>query len=63
MFDAELKAVGTVLETVFTQGGLFYNTYIADVSQPETKWFMLIFSAALIYGFAEMLINKRRKRR
>lgn len=63
MFTAELQAIGKILETVLTQGGLFYQTYIADINTPETKWFLFIFSAALVYGFTDMLINRRRAHR
>ena len=62
MFSAELQGIGKVLETVFTQGGLFYETYLADVSTPETKWYLLIFSAALVYGFVDLIIHRRRRR-
>ncbi len=61
MFDAEFSAIGKIWESVLKQGALFFDTYIADISNPETKWYLFIFSAVMVYGFAKLFL-KRRKR-
>ena len=60
MFDAELQAIGTILQAVLNQGGLFFSTYIADLNTPETKWYMLLFSAAIVYSFVEGIVFRRK---
>ena len=61
MFDAELQGIGKVWETVFSQGSLFINTYVADASKPENYWFLLFFSAVVVYGIVETLIIRKRR--
>lgn len=62
MFSAELAALGTIIKTAFSQGGLFFTEYIGDPSTPETKWYLLILSAVICYSFVEILTTRRRRR-
>lgn len=61
MFSAEFSAIGKIWEAILTQGSLFFDTYVADINTPETKWYLFLFSAVLIYSFVEMFIKRRRR--
>lgn len=62
MFSAEFSAIGKIWEAILKQGGLFFDTYIADLNTPETKWYLFLFSAVLIYSFTDLFILRRRRR-
>lgn len=62
MFAAELNAIGTIVQAVLDQGGLFFSAYIGDINTPETSWYMLLFSAAVVYSFVEGIIFRRKRR-
>ena len=61
MFDAEFSAIGKIWESVLKQGALFFDTHFADINNSQCKWYLLIFSAVMVYGFVKLLV-KRRKR-
>lgn len=61
MFDAEFSAIGKIWEAILKQGGLFFDTYVADINTPETKWFLFILSAVFCYGFADLILRRRRR--
>ena len=62
MFDAEFLALGDVLKAVYMQGSLFFETYVADPNTPETKWFLYLFSAVVVYGFVDLFLKRRTRR-
>ena len=59
MFNAEFTAIGRIWESVFKQGAFFFDRFISTVDTADTKWYLLIFSAFVLYGITYKVIKKR----